>query len=117
MSSNFDDDDAPPELIDVSEVTGQSASIEEEQTPRVPITLVTGIEECLNQVAMRSELTMHFRILGSGQNYPVELYLDGETWEEDCCDHERFVLGQNYTNLEIILIQSIEFGDCKTLTR
>ncbi|KAJ5133178.1 hypothetical protein N7448_001792 [Penicillium atrosanguineum] len=42
MSSNFDDDDAPPELIDVSEVPEQPASIEEEQTPRVPITLVTG---------------------------------------------------------------------------
>ncbi|KAJ6125700.1 hypothetical protein N7523_003320 [Penicillium sp. IBT 18751x] len=42
MSSNFEDDDAPPELIDVSEVTEQPASIEEEQAARVPITLITG---------------------------------------------------------------------------
>jgi hypothetical protein len=45
MLSNNEDDDAPPELVDVSEVPEQRASIEEEPTPRVPITLVTGIEE------------------------------------------------------------------------
>lgn len=44
MSSNIEDDDTPPELVDVSEVPEQPASIEEEQTPRVPITLVTGME-------------------------------------------------------------------------
>lgn len=45
MSFKYEDDDAPPELIDVSEVPEQPAAIEEEQTPRVPITLVTGMEE------------------------------------------------------------------------
>jgi hypothetical protein len=44
MSTNLDDDDAPPELVDVSTMpSDQPGSIEEEQTPRVPITLVTGM--------------------------------------------------------------------------
>jgi hypothetical protein len=45
MSFNLEDDDAPPELIDVSEVPEQPVTIEEEETPRVPITLVTGMDK------------------------------------------------------------------------
>ncbi|GLI75613.1 hypothetical protein PoHVEF18_003874 [Penicillium ochrochloron] len=43
MSADFEDDDAPPELVDVSAIPSeQPGSIEEESQPRVPITLVTG---------------------------------------------------------------------------
>lgn len=43
MSANLDDDEAPPDLVDVAAMPAdQPVSIEEEQTPRVPITLVTG---------------------------------------------------------------------------
>lgn len=44
MAGNLDDDETPPDLVDVAAMpAGQPASIEEEQTPRVPITLVTGM--------------------------------------------------------------------------
>lgn len=43
MSTNIEDDYAPPELVDVSAMpSDQHGAIEEEPTPRVPITLVTG---------------------------------------------------------------------------
>lgn len=43
MSTNIEDDEAPPDLVDVSEMpAGQPASVDEEATPRVPITLITG---------------------------------------------------------------------------
>ncbi|KAJ5407819.1 hypothetical protein N7509_001702 [Penicillium cosmopolitanum] len=43
MSANFEDDEAPPDLVDVSAMPAdQTDSIEEEPTARVPITLVTG---------------------------------------------------------------------------
>lgn len=45
MSTNIEDDDAPPELVDVSAMpSDQHGPIEEESTPRVPITLVTGMK-------------------------------------------------------------------------
>lgn len=45
MSTNIEDDDAPPELVDVSAMpSDQHGSLEEEQTPRVPITLITGMK-------------------------------------------------------------------------
>lgn len=44
MAGNLDDDDTPPDLVDVAAMPAeQRAFIEEEQTPRVPITLVTGM--------------------------------------------------------------------------
>jgi hypothetical protein len=44
MSSNIDDDEAPPDLVDVMATPAdEPASIEEEPTSRVPITLVTGM--------------------------------------------------------------------------
>lgn len=43
MSSNIDDDEAPPDLVDVMATPAdEPASIEAEPTSRVPITLVTG---------------------------------------------------------------------------
>ncbi|KAJ5753485.1 uncharacterized protein N7511_007638 [Penicillium nucicola] len=42
MSNNLDDEDAPPELIDVSAMPADQTSVDETPTPRVPITLVTG---------------------------------------------------------------------------
>ncbi|KAJ5923956.1 hypothetical protein N7466_008143 [Penicillium verhagenii] len=43
MSSFIEDDDAPPDLVDVMATpANESVSIEEEPTSRVPITLVTG---------------------------------------------------------------------------
>lgn len=50
MSSNIDDDDAPPDLVDVAtlpetEKPSVSKCVEEpEQMGRVPITIVTGME-------------------------------------------------------------------------
>jgi hypothetical protein len=45
MSANFEDEDAPPELIDVSAMPADQTSVGEEPTARVPITLVTGMIE------------------------------------------------------------------------
>ncbi|KAJ6011902.1 hypothetical protein N7499_013126 [Penicillium canescens] len=42
MSNNFDDEDAPPELVDVSAMPADQRSVDEAPTARVPITLVTG---------------------------------------------------------------------------
>lgn len=41
MAAALEDDEAPPDLVDVAAMPEQPASIEE-LTPRVPITLVTG---------------------------------------------------------------------------
>lgn len=41
--ATMEDDEAPPDLIDVTAMPDQSASIDEEPTTRVPITLVTGM--------------------------------------------------------------------------
>lgn len=44
MATGLEDDDAPPALVDVAAMpSGQPAPMEEQQTPRVPITLVTGM--------------------------------------------------------------------------
>lgn len=44
MSTNIEDDEAPPDLVDVSAMPAdQTGSREEEPTARVPITLVTGM--------------------------------------------------------------------------
>lgn len=45
MSANFEDEDAPPELIDVSATPADQTSVDEEPTARVPITLITGMIE------------------------------------------------------------------------
>ncbi|KGO49089.1 Cobalamin (vitamin B12) biosynthesis CobW-like, C-terminal [Penicillium expansum] len=42
MSVNFEEEDAPPELIDMSAMPADQISVDEEPTARVPITLVTG---------------------------------------------------------------------------
>lgn len=57
------------------------------------------------------KLTLCYRVSGCGQDYPVELHSDRETWQEDCCDHERFVFPAEI--IQVILMKSIEFGDCK----
>lgn len=41
MSTNLEDEDAPPELIDVSAMPAEQ--VEEPPAARVPITLVTGM--------------------------------------------------------------------------
>lgn len=43
MSADFEDEEAPPELIDVSTIPAEQAPIDEPPTARVPITLVTGM--------------------------------------------------------------------------
>ncbi|KAI2789155.1 COBW domain-containing protein 1 [Penicillium oxalicum] len=43
MNTHIEDDDAPPDLVDVTTMSANPDSVkEEESTPRVPITLVTG---------------------------------------------------------------------------
>lgn len=45
MNTHIEDDDAPPDLVDVTTMSANPDSVkEEESTPRVPITLVTGTE-------------------------------------------------------------------------
>ena len=43
MAATLEDDESPPDLVDVAAMPEQPASIEEGRTPRVPITLVTGM--------------------------------------------------------------------------
>lgn len=44
MAASLEDDDAPPALVDVAAMPSDpSSSMEEQQTLRVPITLVTGM--------------------------------------------------------------------------
>lgn len=43
MSANIEDDEAPPDLVDVTAMPSDEPSIDEEPTSRVPITLVTGL--------------------------------------------------------------------------
>lgn len=44
MMADVDDEDAPPDLVDVSEIPAeQLPGVEDELATRVPITLVTGI--------------------------------------------------------------------------
>lgn len=44
MSASFEDEDAPPELIDVAAIPADQAPVDEGPTARVPITLVTGTD-------------------------------------------------------------------------
>lgn len=43
MAATLEDDETPPDLVDVAAMPEQPVSVEEEQTVRVPITLVTGM--------------------------------------------------------------------------
>lgn len=76
MSGIIEDDEAPPDLVDVTAVSSDqlsSSAIDEEPTSRVPITLVTGISG--GSIHISFPVADHiWRIPGSGQNDPVELH-------------------------------------------
>lgn len=90
MSANFEDEDTPPELIDVTAIPADQTSVDEEPTARVPITLVTGMNECI-LIQVIKETNVVIRLPGSRENNPVKPYLDRKTRQENCRDHERFV--------------------------
>jgi hypothetical protein len=93
MSNNFDDDDAPPELIDVSAMPADQTSKDEEPPKaRVPITLVTGMYRWTTfQFALNFKNNPLVRIPRRRKNNPVELHSHGETRQENCRHHEWFV--------------------------
>lgn len=85
----MEDDDAPPELVDVSEQPLAAKSTTIQDTPvqqRVPITLVTGMAR---QVEEGQQLANGvYRISGRRKDNAAQLHFDGEAWQEDCRDHE-----------------------------
>jgi hypothetical protein len=92
MSNNFDDEDAPPELIDVSAMPADQRSVDEAPTARVPITLVTGMYRWTAfQFTLNFKANTLIRIPGRRKNNPVELHPHRETWQENCRHHEWFV--------------------------
>lgn len=96
MSVDFEDEEAPPDLIDVSAIPAEEA--EEPPTARVPITLVTGtIWHSKPDLDSENKAKNLYRIPWRRQNHLVELHIDRETRQENCCDYERFV---NSTVLE-----------------
>lgn len=83
---NFDDD-APPELVDVSggiQSSGEGVSV------KVPITIVTG--EIMNGAGKKtctsSWLIELNRISRRWQDDAVELHTYSPTWKKDCRYHE-----------------------------
>lgn len=91
----MDDEDAPPELVDVSEQPFAAPSTTVQDTPvqqRVPITLVTGMagQARPDQTGLKRkfELTESYRVSGRRKDDTSELHPDGEAWQEDCGDHE-----------------------------
>jgi hypothetical protein len=92
MSNDFDDEDAPPELIDVSAMPADQTSVDEAPTARVPITLVTGMYRWTAfQFTSNFETNTLIRIPGRRKNNPVELHPHRETRQENCRHHEWFV--------------------------
>lgn len=89
MAATLEDDDTPPDLVDVAAMPEQPVSIEEEQTPRVPITLVTGMLLHIQNSSGCANPSL--RIPWSGKDHIVELHLDREAWQKDRRDHEWFV--------------------------
>lgn len=57
MAAALEDDEAPPDLVDVAAMPEQPASIKE-QTPRVPITLVTGRLLLTRELNVRANLAL-----------------------------------------------------------
>jgi hypothetical protein len=94
----MDDEDAPPELVDVTafpesldnkeEKAGEREKETGELISRVPITLVTG-RQAPCQAALSLTLTgICLRIPGSWQDNSIELHPYRETWQENCCYYE-----------------------------
>lgn len=82
MSTSMDDDDAPPELVDVSTLSAlekprsslsTAAAVDTPPHARVPITLVTGMLNALH--LDEHELTnILIRLSGRGKNHFTQLY-------------------------------------------
>lgn len=78
------DDEAPPELVQTGAVPVESHEV----TVKVPITIVTGMAKSSN---LRISLTLA-RISRRWEDYTAQLYPNGPAWQENCSDHERFVM-------------------------
>jgi hypothetical protein len=92
MSADFEDEEAPPDLIDVAAISAEQAPTDEPPTTRVPITLVTGmIEHAASVQIMKLGSNNWARLSGCRKNDAAELYLDRKTRQENCCDYEWFV--------------------------
>lgn len=82
---DFDDDEAPPALVDTSTEAGEASAGDVTTSPetKVPITIVTG-------TYLRATLKMHvsdkFRIFGGWKDDFDELHPYRATWKEDCGD-------------------------------
>lgn len=92
----MDDEDAPPELVDVTAYPEtQKEGLQEAVVNRVPITLVTGKAGTTLSLPCSIRTTNNIcsssRILGRWENDSAQLYTHGETWQENCCDYEWFV--------------------------
>lgn len=115
----MDDDDAPPELVDVTAFPESQENKEEEKenqteeevVSRVPITLVTG-RRAPPWLFPDTPFANVSRISGSRKNNITELHSHRETRQENCCDHEWCVLPVLQT-IEYVSNYCTEFGDCK----
>lgn len=90
--ADIEDDEAPPELVDVSEQPISSTPTTTLDTPaqnRVPITLVTG--RTSSEKKKKGCMLTENRLSWCRKDYIAELYPHGETWQKDCRDYEWFV--------------------------
>lgn len=98
----MDDDEAPPELVDVTafpeslDTKKEKAEEKEEESgellSRVPITLVTGRQApCQPALSSGTDTDTFPRISRGWQDNSIELHSHRETWQEDCCYYEWWV--------------------------
>jgi hypothetical protein len=100
----MDDDDAPPELVDVTALPEDDEKAKsQEADSRVPITLVTGkagapkkegcnrCHFCLRNTYILYTDPSLCRVSWGREDDITELYPDREAWQKDSCYYERFV--------------------------
>lgn len=83
---NFDDDDAPPDLIGADE----KVEVPEEKAKKVPITIVTGLY-CYGFTLLLGYIACSYtnpRIPWSWENHTAQLHPDCKAWQKGCCDYE-----------------------------
>lgn len=78
------DDDMPPELVEVGDQV-----TDEEKPVRVPITIVTGMGSD-SEVDADARPTDCIRLSWSWEDHLAELHFNGRARQEDCRHHERY---------------------------
>lgn len=82
---DWDDDEAPPDLVEVG-----SNLPEEEKPVKVPITIVTGRPEMCNLPKLKLPCAkLGCRIPRGWKDDPPQLHPHRPTWEKGRCHHER----------------------------